>query len=120
MDNLYESVEQSAAFLRRKTEIEPRVAIVLGTGLGGVAERIRVSTRVAFSEIPHFPLSTVTGHKGDLLFGTLAGCPVVAMQGRVHYYEGYTLQQVTFPVRVMRKLGAEALFLNSAAGGLNP
>lgn len=120
MDNLYESVEQSAAFLRRKTEIEPRVAIVLGTGLGGVAERIRVSTRVSFSEIPHFPLSTVTGHKGDLLFGTLAGCPVVAMQGRVHYYEGYTLQQVTFPVRVMRKLGAEALFLNSAAGGLNP
>ncbi|MBM3300268.1 MAG: purine-nucleoside phosphorylase, partial [Deltaproteobacteria bacterium] len=86
----------------------------------GVAERIRVDQRIPYEEIPHFSPATVESHKGDLIFGTMAGCDVVAMQGRIHYYEGYTLQQTTLPVRVMRALGARVLFVNSAAGGLNP
>lgn len=120
MEDLYQSVAESVDFLAGNAPVQPRVAIILGTGLGGVADRIEVSWRIPFSKIPHFCPSTVEGHRGDLLFGAIAGCPVVAMQGRIHHYEGYTLQQVTFPVRVMRGLGAESLFVNSAAGGLNP
>lgn len=120
MEDLYRSMAESVDFLARNAAVQPRVAIILGTGLGGVVDRIEVSSRIPFSEIPHFCPSTVESHKGDLLFGTAAGCPAVVMQGRIHHYEGYSLQQVTFPVRVMRGLGAESLFLNSAAGGLNP
>jgi purine-nucleoside phosphorylase len=96
------------------------VGVILGTGLGGLAERIRVETSIPYEEIPHFPLSTVESHSGRLLLGTLGGKPVVAMQGRFHRYEGYTLQQVTFPVRVMRALGAETLVVSNACGGMNP
>jgi purine-nucleoside phosphorylase len=96
------------------------VGVILGTGLGGLAERIQVETAIPYEEIPHFPLSTVESHSGRLLLGTLGGKPVVAMQGRFHRYEGYTLQQVTFPVRVMRALGAETLVVSNACGGMNP
>jgi purine-nucleoside phosphorylase len=106
--------------IRRRTELRPRVGIVLGTGLGALAEEIRADVVIPYAEIPHFPLSTVESHSGRLILGELEGVPVVAMQGRFHHYEGYSLQQVTFPVRVMRLLGAEALVVSAACGGLDP
>jgi len=120
MNGLYESVREAASFLQQKFRFQPVAAMILGTGLGGVADRIDVALTVPYEDIPHFPLSTVEGHKGNLLFGTLAGCDVLVLQGRFHYYEGYSLQEVTLPVRVMKALGAELLLVNSAAGGLNP
>ena len=120
MQELYESVQQSAHALREICDVPPVAALILGTGLGGVAERINVRQQIPFSEIPNFPESTVEGHKGNLLLGTLGDVRIVAMQGRFHHYEGYSLQQVTLPVRVFRELGAQYLFINSAAGGLNP
>lgn len=119
MTDLYQSIQEAAEFLRGRVDLQPEAAIILGTGLGGVADRIEIVERIPYQEIPHFLESTVEGHKGDLVFGRLAGCPVVAMQGRFHYYEGYSMQQITLPVRIMRALGARFLFLNSAAGGLN-
>lgn len=100
--------------------MKPDAAIVLGTGLGGLAERMEIRDRIPYREIFSFASESVQGHKGDMVFGTLAGLNVVAMQGRFHYYEGYTLQQVTLPVRVARGLGASILVVNSASGGLNP
>lgn len=120
MNDLYAAVQDAVTFLRQKVSVRPEAAIILGTGLGGAADRIDVTETVPYEEIPHFPTSTVEGHKGNLLFGTLAGRPVVAMQGRFHYYEGYSLQQATIGVRIMRRLGAELLFISSAVGGLNP
>ncbi len=120
MTDLYQSIQEAVEFLRRRIDFQPTAAIVLGTGLGGVADRLEIVVRIPYSDIPHFLESTVEGHKGDLVFGRLAGCPVVVMQGRFHYYEGYSMQQITLPVRIMRALGARFLFLNSAAGGLNP
>lgn len=120
MNNLYQSVQDAAGFLRRISPSQPEVAIILGTGLGGIADHVDVMERIPYAEIPHFPESTVEGHKGDLVFGTIAGRSVVVMQGRFHYYEGYTLQEATLSVRIMRELGARFLFINSAAGGLNP
>jgi purine-nucleoside phosphorylase len=117
---LYNSIEEAHEFLSPLMSSVPRVALILGTGLGGVADGIEVGSRVPFAEIPYFPQSTVEGHKGDLLFGRLGGLDVVVMQGRFHYYEGRSLQTVTMPVRLMRRLGAEYLIINSAAGGLNP
>jgi purine-nucleoside phosphorylase len=113
-------IAESVATIRGRTATAPRVGIILGTGLGALAERIVVETSIPYAEIPHFPLSTVESHSGRLLFGTLGGRPVVAMQGRFHRYEGYTLQQVTFPVRVMRALGAQVLVVSNACGGMNP
>jgi purine-nucleoside phosphorylase len=113
-------IAESVAAIRGRTAAAPRVGIILGTGLGALAERIHVETSIPYAEIPHFPLSTVESHSGRLLFGTLGGRPVVAMQGRFHRYEGYTLQQVTFPVRVMRALGAQVLVVSNACGGMNP
>jgi purine-nucleoside phosphorylase len=113
-------IAESAAAIRERTQATPAVGIILGTGLGALAERIAVETSIPYAEIPHFPLSTVESHTGRLLFGTLKGKPVVAMQGRFHRYEGYTLQQVTFPVRVMRALGVETLVVSNACGGMNP
>lgn len=120
MNSLYQSVQDAADFLRRTIASRPEVAIILGTGLGGIIDHVNVIDRIPYSEIPHFPESTVEGHKGDLVFGTMAGRSVVVMQGRFHYYEGYTLQDATLSVRIMRELGARFLFINSAAGGLNP
>jgi purine-nucleoside phosphorylase len=119
-DDVMQRIDAAAQAIRGRTAIEPRVGIILGTGLGGLAQRIQVETTIPYEEIPGFPLSTVESHKGRLLLGTLGGKPVVAMQGRFHAYEGYTLQQVTFPVRVMRALGAETLVVSNACGGMNP
>jgi purine-nucleoside phosphorylase len=113
-------IAESVAAIRERTAASPAIGIVLGTGLGALAERIAVDVAIPYAEIPHFPLSTVESHTGRLLFGTLGGKAVVAMQGRFHRYEGYTLQQVTFPVRVMRALGVETLIVSNACGGMNP
>jgi purine-nucleoside phosphorylase len=118
--DLKEQIAAALQEIRGRGTLEPRVAIVLGTGLGGLAERMEIEAEIPYAEIPHFPLSTVETHTGRLLLGTLGGKPVVAMQGRFHRYEGYTLQQVTFPVRVMRALGADTLVVSNACGGMNP
>ena len=115
-----EAVEAAAAVVRAHHGVSPEVAIVLGTGLGGLASEISVEISVPYEEIPGFPLSTVESHAGCLLLGTLSGKRVVAMQGRFHRYEGYTLQQVTFPVRVLHALGARTLIVSNACGGMNP
>lgn len=113
-------VQESAAALRARQVQSPGVGIVLGTGLNDFIQHIENSTIVPYDEIPHFPKATVEFHKGRLIFGTVAGVAVVVMQGRFHYYEGYSLQQITFPVRVMKELGIETLLLSNAAGGMNP
>jgi len=115
-----ERVEEAAAVVRARFERVPEAAIILGTGLGGLAAEIEDATVVEYGDIPNFPLSTVESHAGRLLCGTLAGRTVVAMQGRFHRYEGYSLQQVTFPVRVLRALGAGTLVVSNACGGMHP
>jgi purine-nucleoside phosphorylase len=115
-----ERVETAADVIRARMTTQPSVGIVLGTGLGDLARRIVVSASIDYAEIPGFPLSTVESHAGRLLAGTLAGRPVVAMLGRFHRYEGYSLQQVTFPIRVLRALGAGVLVVSNACGGMNP
>jgi len=120
MTTLRKRIEEAVTVLRGKTSMEPRIGIILGTGLGGLAKEIRQELSVEYEEIPHFPISTVESHHGKLIFGSLAGRQVVAMQGRFHFYEGYTLQQVTFPVRVMKFLGVDTLLISNAAGGMNP
>ncbi len=118
--NLAESIDGAVAAVRRHTALVPEIGIILGTGLGGLAEVIEVESAVPYDTIPGFPISTVESHAGRLLLGRLAGRPVVAMQGRFHRYEGYRLDQVTFPVRVMRALGAGVLLVSNACGGMNP
>jgi purine-nucleoside phosphorylase len=120
MDDLYQHVHDAAKQLKRKADFKPEAALILGTGLGGLVDRIEVKTRIPYGDIVHMPCSTVEEHQGDFVFGAFAGRNVVVMQGRLHFYEGYTLQQITLPVRIMRELGAEILIVNSAAGGLNP
>ena len=120
MNSLRKEIEEAVSVLRQKTSMEPRIGIILGTGLGGLAKEIRQELDVEYEDIPHFPISTVESHHGKLIFGSLAGRQVVAMQGRFHLYEGYTLQQVTFPVRVMKFLGVDTLLISNAAGGMNP
>jgi purine-nucleoside phosphorylase len=114
------AVSAAVDAIRARSGARPEIAIVLGTGLGALAERIEVEAAVPYGEIPHFPLSTVETHHGRLLLGTLAGRSVVAMQGRFHLYEGYSLRQVAFPVRVMRALGARTLIVSNASGGMHP
>jgi len=114
------AVDDALRVIRSRTGSKPEVALILGTGLGGLARDIAVVAEIPYGELPHFPLSTVESHSGRLLFGTLGGKSVVAMQGRFHRYEGYTLQQVTFPVRVMRGLGARTLIVSNACGGMHP
>jgi purine-nucleoside phosphorylase len=118
--SLCEAVGAAADVVRRRTASRPSVAIILGTGLGGLAEEIAVEAAIPYDEIPGFPLSTVESHVGRLLLGRLGGKPVVAMQGRFHRYEGYALGQVTFPVRVLHALGADTLIVSNACGGLHP
>lgn len=115
-----QSVQTAADHLLGQTDLRPRVGIILGTGLGALAEEIEDARAVAYETIPGFPLSTVESHSGRLLFGTLAGVPVVAMQGRFHLYEGYDAREVTFPVRVMGVMGVRTLLVSNAAGGMNP
>lgn len=119
-DELLSRIDSASDVVRSRTDIEPAVGIILGTGLGALAERIQPDVVIPYQEIPGFPVPTVETHDGRLLIGELAGQPVAAMQGRFHRYEGYTLQQVTFPVRVMRELGARILIVSNACGGMNP
>ena len=118
--DLKDKIKEATDFIKKKVDLVPQIGIILGTGLGSLGDGIEVTARVEYADIPHFPVSTVESHKGRLLFGILKEKPVVAMQGRFHYYEGYTLQQVTFPVRVMKALGIEVLIVSNACGGLNP
>lgn len=110
----------AAAAVRERCALEPRAGIVLGTGLGGLGRAMAVEAEVAYEDLPGFPVSTVESHRGRLLLGTLEGVPVAAMQGRFHAYEGYSLREVVFPVRVMKLLGADTLFVSAACGGMNP
>ena len=114
-----ERVHEAARAVAARGALQPRVALILGSGLGELADEIDAPVDVPYGEIPHFPVSTVAGHAGHLVIGRLEGVPVAAMRGRVHYYEGYSLRDVTFPVRVMRRLGADSLIVTNAAGGLN-
>lgn len=116
---MLEKIKQTADFLRAKVSLKPHIGIILGTGLGPLADMIENPLVIPYKDIPNFPVSTVEGHSGNFIFGTLAGKHVMAMQGRFHYYEGYDMKAVTFPVRVMRALGAEALIVSNAAGGMN-
>ncbi len=113
------AIKASAEYIKGRTGFEPEVGIILGTGLGGLVEHIEIVEAIPYAEIPNFPVSTVEGHSGKLIFGLLGGKKVVAMQGRFHYYEGYTAQQVVFPVRVMKLLGIKYLFVSNAAGSMN-
>lgn len=120
MIGVWDQVQEAAALLTRRWSGVPRAGLILGTGLGGLATRIHVEAEIPYSEIPHFPKSTAPSHAGKLLCGTLEGVAVMAMEGRFHYYEGYSLRQVTFPIRVMKAMGADTLVLTSAVGGMNP
>lgn len=116
---MLEKINQTAEYLRSQVSEMPRTAIILGTGLGPLVDHITDKKFIPYSEIPNFPVSTVEGHSGNLIFGSMSGKRVMAMQGRFHYYEGYDMKQVTFPVRVMKELGIETLFVSNAAGGMN-
>lgn len=113
-------VEEAVAFLKKKNPPSPKVGVVLGTGLGALVHKIEEPIIIPYKDIPGFPEATVEFHKGSLIFGTLHGVSVMAMQGRFHFYEGYSMQQITFPIRVMKAMGVEHLFLSNAAGGMNP
>jgi purine-nucleoside phosphorylase len=117
---LVQRIRTASEVIRSRSDLKPRAAVILGTGLGALAEEIDADASIPYEEIPDFPVSTVESHSGRLLLGHLSGQPVVAMQGRFHRYEGYTLPQVAFPVRVMRDLGAEMLIVSNACGGMNP
>lgn len=118
--SLYDCIQESSAFLRSRCDAAPRFGLILGTGLGKLAEQIENARVVPYGEIPHFVASTAESHAGNLVFGRLGGQNIVAMQGRLHYYEGYTMRQITFPVRVMKALGADSLIASNAAGGMHP
>jgi purine-nucleoside phosphorylase len=120
MLELHDQIEQAAAAIRATWSGTPKAGIILGTGLGGLVEKIAVEAALDYEQIPNFPKSTAASHRGRLVCGQLAGLSVVAMEGRVHAYEGYSLKQITLPVRVIRKLGAELLVVSNAVGGLNP
>jgi purine-nucleoside phosphorylase len=117
---MLQKIREAAGFLLAKIPCPPRIGWITGTGLGDITKNVEVHLRIPYPEIPHFPVSTTTGHKGTLLFGRLGKQTVMAMEGRFHLYEGYSPEEVTFPVRVMARLGAEFLVISSAAGGLNP
>jgi len=116
---MLQKIQETKTFLESKTNTKPFVGIVLGTGLGNLSTEIEIETAIPYGDIPNFPVSTVEGHSGQLVFGTINNVPVVAMQGRFHYYEGYSLQECTFPIRVMKALGISNLFLSNASGGVN-
>lgn len=120
MSALLPQIQETVSFIRTKTPTETPVGIILGTGLGALAKEIQIETQIPYETIPHFPVSTVESHAGRLLIGKLGGRNVVAMQGRFHFYEGYTMRQITFPVRVMKYLGVKTLLISNACGGMNP
>ncbi|MEG1823411.1 MAG: purine-nucleoside phosphorylase [Cloacibacillus sp.] len=115
----WDKVNEAAAYIRKRTEIAPKAALILGSGLGRIAEQIERPEVIPYEEIPYWPRSTAPGHEGRLIFGWFRGVPVAVMQGRVHYYEGYTMPEVTFPVRVLGELGIKCLVVTNASGGIN-
>lgn len=117
---MLKKIKETADFLLAAQKTEPRIGIILGTGLGGLVDEIKIETSIPYEEIPNFPVSTVEGHQGRLIFGTIQNKPIMAMQGRFHFYEGYSMLEVTFPVRVMKFLGIKHLIVSNASGGLNP
>lgn len=117
---MLQKIQETAEFLKAKMTTQPETAIILGTGLGSLVNEITDKYEIEYKDIPNFPLSTVEGHSGKLIFGKLGNKEIMAMQGRFHYYEGYSMKEVTFPVRVMRELGIKTLFVSNAAGGMNP
>jgi len=117
---MLDNIKLTARYLKGQTNYEPRIGLILGTGLGGLVNEIKIDHAIPYKDIPNFPVSTVEGHSGQLIFGMLGGKQVVAMQGRFHFYEGYNMGEVVFPVRVMKFLGVETLFVSNASGGVNP
>ena len=117
---MLETIKKTAKFIKDKTNFSPEIGIILGTGLGGLVNEIEAEHIIAYEEIPNFPVSTVEGHSGKLIFGHLGGKKVIALQGRFHFYEGYSMNEVVFPVRVMKYLGIEKLIVSNACGGVNP
>ncbi len=117
---MLKEIKESAAYLVEATNFKSFIGIILGSGLGDFAREIQLDKEILYHDIPHFPISSIEGHKGAILFGKYNGQPVMIMQGRVHYYEGYSMQQVTYPIRVMKQMGVHTLLLSNAAGGMNP
>lgn len=115
-----EQIDAAAEFLRPRLKVQPRFSLILGSGLNPLAEAVEDAVRIPYGQIPHWPPSTVKGHEGRLVIGTLEGQPILVMQGRIHFYEGYSMSQVTFPIRVMQRLGIEILIVTNAAGAINP
>jgi purine-nucleoside phosphorylase len=120
IEQFHKMLDEAVRYIKGQVTLQPQIGIILGTGLGSLVEGIEMTAVVDYDKIPHFPVSTVESHKGRLLFGNLRGKQIVCMQGRFHYYEGYTFQQIAFPVRVMKALGVETLIVSNAAGGMNP
>jgi len=114
-----DKIKETVSFIENRIQQKPHIGIILGSGLGQLADEIEVSEKIAYTEIPNFPISTVKGHEGHLIFGVLNGIQVVAMQGRFHYYEGYSMEEIVFPVRVLKFLGINYLFVSNASGGVN-
>ena len=117
---MYEKIKETATWLKQRMTTQPKTAIILGTGLGQLASEITDAKEIAYKEIPNFPVSTVEGHAGKLIFGKLGGKDIMAMDGRFHFYEGYSMKEVTFPIRIMYELGITTLFVSNASGGMNP
>ena len=117
---MLERIQETVNYIKKKSDFTPSVGIILGTGLGGLVNEISDAINIPYTDIPHFPISTVKGHSGQLIIGNLGGKKVIAMQGRFHYYEGYTMKELTFPIRVFKYLGIDTLFVSNASGGVNP
>lgn len=117
---MLEKIQETVDFISNKIKNKPKIGIILGSGIGELANEIEREVVISYDAIPHFPVSTVKGHEGQLIFGKLSGVDVVAMQGRFHFYEGYTMQEVTFPIRVLKLIGIDYLFVSNASGGVNP
>ncbi len=117
---MYTKIQETASWLRQRMKSNPKIAIILGSGLGELASKITDAIEIPYGEIPNFPVSTVEGHSGKLIFGKLGGRDIMAMKGRFHFYEGYSMKEVTFPERVMYELGVDTLIVSNAAGGMNP
>lgn len=119
MNNLLKDIKETKEFIEEKSNVEPKIGLILGSGLGTLANEIENPVKIKYEDIPNFPVSTVAGHEGQLVIGTLEGKKVIAMQGRFHYYEGYSMKQVTFPVRIMKALGVKTIIVTNACGGMN-
>ncbi len=117
--NLYDQLQDSVQYIKNRAPIQPKVGLILGTGLSGLADQIKQAVIIPYKDIPHFPQSTVQSHRGQLILGYLADIPIIAMAGRFHYYEGYSMQELTFPVRVLKLMGIDCLFISNAAGSTN-